>query len=243
MARKRKPVQLPNLNVLWGLQLVGGSYRKLVVTVRCSDAEEATRALETFGSCMTFIGEIDPPLISSLDLLGRGMNGRRNFSRIPLADLESFRSVLDSTHFNASGGQVWNMEALEVIFGKCPARSASDAFTKKAIVLNLHGAAFPPIVHPTTQNMFLPAGGVRIQNDVGDALNCEKPVLPIPACDDDDGLTYKKSTLSLSRMGNIFQSLKDMISGNDTQGALEELTRLQSMISAAWLDKTTMGDG
>ena len=32
-----------------------GSYRKLVVTVRCPEAEEATHTLETCGSCVTFI--------------------------------------------------------------------------------------------------------------------------------------------------------------------------------------------
>ena len=210
---------------------MGGSYRKLVVTVRCPEAEEATCALETFGSCMTFIGEIDPPLISSLDLLGCGMNGRRNFSRIPLADLESFRSALDSTNFNDSGGQVWNIRALEVIFGKCPARSASDAFTKRSIILNLHATAFPTLAPKTPQNVFLSVGGVRIQNDVGDAaLNGQTPILPVHARD--DGSTCKPN-LSLSRIGNLFQSLKDMISSNDTQGALEELARLQSMVSAA----------
>lgn len=84
--KKRLAVQVPSQKCLWGLQFRDGAYVKLVVSLRSSDAAGAAMVLAKFGSDMTFTGEIDPHVTSSLGDgdtgVGSGLAGRRNYSRM-----------------------------------------------------------------------------------------------------------------------------------------------------------------
>lgn len=131
--KKRKGLQLPEQDIMWGFQYKDGTYTKIVVTVRSCESPHASAALASFGKDMTFIGEICPPVQSVLAASGGGMSGHRNFSKIPLADLSSFKSMLDlgSVHFleqreGREGQKTWTISQLESVFGTCPARSGTS---------------------------------------------------------------------------------------------------------------------
>lgn len=133
--QKRQGVQLPDREIMWGFQFRNGYYTKLVATVRTNESPCAPNALEQFGHEMTFVGELSPQIQSVLDLSGGGMSGHRNFSRIPLADLSTFSSMLESgsVRFVVHEGEVekvWTVDQLESVFGPCPARSSPSVLNK-----------------------------------------------------------------------------------------------------------------
>lgn len=230
--RKRKGVQLPKLETLWGLQLVDGYYAKLVVTIRSSCAPGAPKALETFGSHMSFIGDMSPQLQSVLDLTGAGMAGHRNWSKVPLGDLERLSKDLENLSFTDAGGCNWNIRSLEAVFGECPFRSASRAFLQRTVRLNLAAVPFPGLMVEHTIDGDQAMAGLDLAG-AGSSPACPGPV---------DTVTppiqvSSKGSGTQDPIAALLGKLRASISAGEKGDALTLLDGLEQSMAVSWMQR------
>lgn len=219
--KSRLPVQLPCLPCLWGLQCIDGVYSKLVVTLRTSEAPGAAQALARFGRTMTFVGDMHPTVTSILTAVG--FEGHRNYSRIPLGDLQNLLVALPGMSFIDDLSQQWTIDQLEDIFGTCPIRSTNEAFTTRSVIFNFGAKIFPPLETTATQAN---AGLIDAMNMI---TSGEEQPQAVEVFEKGRQNTSEPTT----KIGVLFESLRSFLSQNDITKAIEIVDELEPLITVS----------